>query len=291
MIRDGERGVRATSEARKGNSIAAAFARAREEGRVALIPYVMCGYPDPPTSEALALGLAEAGADVLELGIPFSDPLADGATIQHAGQVALDQGITLGACLDLAERIAAGTSVPLVLMGYYNPIFSLGIERFCERAGAAGVAGLIVPDLPPEEAEPLAQATAACGVALIYLVTPTSPEERIEQVAHAASRSGDGFIYCVSLSGVTGARSSLPEHLADFLARVRARTSLPLAVGFGVSRPEHVRRIGELADGAVVASALLNAVDAAPQAERVQAGVAFFREQATGATKASPGGR
>jgi tryptophan synthase alpha chain len=291
MMGNGDRGVQAMSAARQGTAIGAAFARAREEGRVALIPYVMCGYPDLPTSEALALGLAEAGADVLELGVPFSDPLADGATVQHAGQVALDNGITLGTCLDLAERIAAHTSVPLVLMGYYNPIFSLGIERFCERAGAAGVAGLIVPDLPPEEAGPLAQATADCGIALIYLVTPTSPDERIEQVAHAASRSGDGFIYCVSLSGVTGARSSLPEHLADFLARVRAHTSLPLAVGFGVSRPEHVRRIGELADGAIVASALLNAVDAAPQAERVQAGVEFFRELTTGAHRPAQSGR
>lgn len=271
------------SATQRADSITATFARARAEGRVALIPYVMCGYPDLPTSEALALGLAEAGADVLELGVPFSDPLADGATIQHAGQVAIDNGITLGTCVDLAERIAARTSVPLVLMGSYNPIFSMGIERFCERAGVAGVAGLIVPDLPPEESDPLAQAAAASGMALIYLVTPTSPEQRVEQVARAAVRSGDGFIYCVSLSGVTGARASLPEHLADFLARVRARTSLPLAVGFGVSRPEHVRRIGELADGAAVGSALLNAVDAAPQAERVQAGISFFRELTTGA--------
>src|SRR5579859_7084141 len=140
----------------RGARIGEAFARARAEDRVALVPYVMVGYPSLPTSEALALALAEAGADVLELGVPFSDPLADGATIQHAGQVALDRGTTIGACLDLAGRIAAQVAVPLVLMGYYNPIFSMGIDRFCARAAAAGVAGLIVPDLPPEEAEPLA---------------------------------------------------------------------------------------------------------------------------------------
>jgi tryptophan synthase alpha chain len=271
--------------------IAAAFKRAASEGRVALIPYVMAGYPDLATSEALALALTVAGADVVELGVPFSDPLADGATIQHAGQVALDRGITLGACLSLAGRIAAQTDVPIVLMGYYNPIFSLGIERFCRHADVAGVAGLIVPDLPPEEAGPLAQSAAERGMELIYLVTPTSPETRIEQVARAAGRTGNGFVYCVSLSGVTGARASLPAHLAEFVARVRAHTALPLAVGFGVSRPEHVARIGELADGAVVASALLNAVEVAPQAERVTAGVAFFKELATGARKAAaPGG-
>ena len=270
--------------------IAAAFARAREQGRVALIPYVMAGYPDLATSEALAVALAGAGADVLELGVPFSDPLADGATIQHAGQVALERGTTLGGCLELAGRVAAQVATPLVLMGYYNPIFSLGDGRFCERAAAAGVAGLIVPDLPPEEADPLAAAASTRGIELIYLVTPTSPEARIERVARAAGRTGNGFIYCVSLSGVTGARASLSAELPAFLARVRAHTALPLAVGFGISRPEHVTRVGELADGAVVASALINAVDGAPEGERVAAGVAFFEWLATGAYPNLPPG-
>lgn len=265
-----------TAASTRETRIAHAFARARAERRVALIPYVMTGYPDLATSEALALALCRAGADVLEMGVPFSDPLADGATIQHAGQVALEQGTTLATCLSLAGRISAQVNTPIVLMGYYNPIFSLGIERFCERAAEAGVAGLIVPDLPPEEAEPLADAAALRGIHLIYLVTPTSPDARIEYVAHAAERTGGGFIYCVSLSGVTGARAELPEYLGGFLARVRAQTTLPLAIGFGISRPEHVARVGELADGAVVASALLNAVDAASPADRVAAGVAFF---------------
>jgi tryptophan synthase alpha chain len=274
----------------QGARLAEAFARAREQGRVALIPYVMAGYPDRATSEALALGLAEAGADVLELGVPFSDPLADGATIQHAGQVALEHGTTLGDCLELAGRLAARTSVPLVLMGYYNPIFSLGVERFAERAAEAGVAGLIVPDLPPEEAGPLAMAARAHGIELIYLVTPTSPDGRIEQVARAAGETGKGFIYCVSLSGVTGARATLAEQLAAFLGRVRAHTSLPLAVGFGIARPEHVERVGELADGAVMASSLIDAVDAAPAAERVAAGVARFSWLASGARRTAPSG-
>ncbi len=257
--------------------IASAFARARAEGRVAMIPYVMSGYPDLPTSEALAVALCEAGADVLELGVPFSDPLADGVTIQAAAQHALEQGMTLSGALDLAGRVSARSHTPVVLMGYYNPIYSFGIERFCERAGQVGVAGLIVPDLPPEEAEPLRAAAAERGIELIFLVSPTSTDARIEQVARMAGKTGGGFIYCVSLSGVTGARDRLPEHLADFLARVRTRTSLPLAVGFGVSRAEHVAEIGRLADGAVVASALVNAVDRAAPEQRIAAGVEFFR--------------
>src|SRR5579859_4918250 len=156
----------------RGARIGEAFARAGAEDRVALVPYVMVGYPSLPTSEELALALAEAGADVLELGVPFSDPLADGATIQHAGQVALDRGATLGACLDIAGRLSAKMKTPLVLMGYYNPIFNLGVDRFCAHAAAAGVAGLIVPDLPAEEAGPLADAAATHGIELIYLVTP-----------------------------------------------------------------------------------------------------------------------
>ncbi|MDE3228667.1 MAG: tryptophan synthase subunit alpha, partial [Chloroflexota bacterium] len=241
--------------------IAAAFARARAERRVALIPYVMSGYPDLAASEEIAVALGEAGADIIELGVPFSDPLADGATIQHASQRALEQGMTLVGCLELAARVHARIATPLVLMGYYNPIYNFGIEHFCEAAANAGVAGLIVPDLPPEEAEPLRSEAAKQGVELIFLVTPTSPDARIAQVAEAAGKTGGGFIYCVSLSGVTGARDQLSDELPAFIARVRARTSLPLAVGFSVSKPEHIAQIGQIADGAVVASALINAVD------------------------------
>ena len=262
----------------------AAFAHAREAGRTALLPYVMAGYPDEATSEALAVALGEAGADVLELGVPFSDPMADGATIQVASHHALAGGMTPEGALALAGRIHARIATPLLLMTYYNPIFSLGIEMFCARAAQAGIVGLIVPDLPPEESEPLQSAARQRGIALIYLVTPTSPDERLAQVAEAAKDSG-GFLYCVSLSGTTGARDQLPEHLAAFLARVRSYSDLPLAVGFGVSRPEHVAEIGTMAEGAVVASALLNAVDAAPDGERVQAGVAFLKALQAGAKR------
>jgi tryptophan synthase alpha chain len=268
-----------------GASIAAAFARARAESRVALVPYVMAGFPDEATSEALAVALGETGADVIELGVAFSDPLADGATIQHASQRALDNGMTLAKALALAARVHARISTPLVQMGYYNPIFSFGLERFCDEAAQAGVAGLIVPDLPPEEAEPLRVAAAARDIELIFLVTPTSTDARIAQVAAAAGKTGGGFVYCVSLSGVTGARAELPAELPAFLARVRAATNLPLAVGFGVSRPEHVAKIGAMADGAVVASALLNAVDAAAPDQRVAAGVAYFRALQDGAQR------
>lgn len=265
-------------------SITTAFARAREAGRTALLPYVMAGYPDAATSEALAVALGEAGADLLELGAPFSDPMADGATIQAASHHALEGGMTLEGALALAGRVHARIATPLVLMTYYNPIFSFGIAPFCERAAQAGVSGLIVPDLPPEEAEPLQTAASQHGIALVYLVTPTSPDERLAQVAEVARDSG-GFLYCVSLSGTTGARDRLPAHLADFLARVRSHSDLPLAVGFGVSRPEHVAEIGAMADGAVVASALLNAVDAAQEGQRVQAGVDFLRALQAGAKK------
>src|SRR6185437_2145055 len=210
--------------------IAAAFARARAERRVALIPYVMAGYPDEASSEAIAVALGQAGADVIELGVPFTDPLADGATIQHASQRALEQGMSARRALALAGRIHAQIVTPLVLMGYYNPILNIGLGRFCADAASAGVAGLIVPDLPPEESEPLRSAAAAHSIELIFLVTPTSPDTRIAQVAQAASKTGGGFVYCVSLSGVTGARDQLPDTLPAFIARVRAQISLPLAV-------------------------------------------------------------
>lgn len=271
-----------------GARIAEAFRRAKAEGRVALIPYVMAGYPDLETSEAIAVALCEAGADVLELGVPFSDPLADGATVQFAAQKALENGMTPAGALELAGRVSARVATPVVPMGYYNPIYSYGVEHFVEAAADAGVAGLIVPDLPPEEAEPLRSLAAERGIELIFLVSPTSTDARIEQVERVTGQTGNGFIYCVSLSGVTGARDRLPVQLAAFVGRVRARTSLPLAVGFGVSKPEHVAEIGRIADGAVVASALLNAVDAAPAGERVQTAVAFLRSLQAGARLTAP---
>lgn len=267
--------------------IAAAFARARAEGRVALLPYVMAGYPDQAVSEALAVALGKAGADIIELGVAFSDPLADGATIQSASHAALESGMTLTKALALAARIHRQIATPLVLMGYYNPLLAYGLERLCSEAAESGVVGLIVPDLPPEEAEELRAAAMTRQIELIFLVTPTSPDRRIAQVAEITGRTGGGFIYCVSLSGVTGARADLAPELPAFLDRVRQATNLPLAVGFGVSRAEHVATIGDMADGAVVASALLNAVDAAEPYQRVAAGVAFFRALQAGAGRTS----
>jgi tryptophan synthase alpha chain len=237
----------------------------------------MAGYPDIETSEALAVALCRAGATILELGVPFSDPLADGATIQHASHRALENGMSLRLALESAGRISAGIAAPLVLMTYYNPIYHFGLENFCRSAQSAGVAGVIVPDLPPEEARPLLTAAHGCDLELIFLVTPTSPDARIAQAAGLAEETGGGFLYCVSLSGVTGARDQLPPQLAEFVARVRAQTQLPLVVGFGVSRPQHVAEISKIANGAVVASALIDAVDKSPVEERVASGVAFLR--------------
>src|SRR4051812_7939295 len=181
--------------------ITQAFARAREEGRGVLIPYFMCGYPSAEQSVSIIVAAAEGGADLIELGMPFSDPLADGATIQHAGQIALEQGMTVKGCMEIARRVSAQTTVPLIFMGYYNPILAYGVERFCQDASTHGVSGLIIPDLPPEEAEPLQQAAKQNGLALIFLIPPTTPEERMEQIVELVASGTGGFIYCVSLSG------------------------------------------------------------------------------------------
>ncbi len=253
--------------------IGEAFERARLENRVALAPYVMAGYPEPGAEEELAPCLREAGADVIELGMPFSDPIADGPTIQHAATVSLANGTTLRKCLEAAAHIRERSDVPLVLMGYFNPVYHYGVERFCEDAAAAGVDGLILPDLPPDEAEEVRGAASARGMDLIFLIAPTSTDARIERAARVAS----GFLYCVSLTGVTGARESLAEGLREFLGRVRRHSSLPLAVGFGVSRPEHVRQVAELADGVVFASALLDLIDRTGRDERLRAVEEYVR--------------
>ncbi|HEX6109970.1 MAG TPA: tryptophan synthase subunit alpha, partial [Ktedonobacteraceae bacterium] len=166
--------------------ITQAFELARQESRSALIPYFMCGYPSALQSIKIALAAAQVGVDIIELGMPFSDPLADGATIQHAGHVALECGMTINGCLEIAYEISTRSDVPLILMGYYNPILAFGIENFCRRAVASGVCGLIIPDLPPEEAEPLQQAAQQNGLSLIFLIPPTTPDKRITQIAQMA---------------------------------------------------------------------------------------------------------
>ncbi len=249
-------GTNGTAGARR---IAAAFARARSDGRAALIPYVVAGYPDAETSFEIALAAADAGADLLEVGLPYSDPLADGATLQRASGVALAAGATLERSLRLIERIgAARPDLPLVPMGYANQVIGGGDgEAVARRLAAAGAAGLIVADLTPDEGAPFEAVARAAGLAVVYLVAPTTPPARRAAVA---ARSG-GFLYCVSLVGVTGARSSLPATVGRLVREVTAASPVPVAVGFGVSTPAHVRAIAKAgADGVIVASALVDAL-------------------------------
>ncbi|HET7169474.1 MAG TPA: tryptophan synthase subunit alpha [Candidatus Limnocylindrales bacterium] len=241
--------------------IAAAFARAREEGRAALIPYVVAGYPDAETSLAIALAAADAGADLLEIGLPYSDPLADGATLQRASGVAIRAGATLEGSLRLLERIgAARPDLPVVPMGYANQVIGGGDgEAVARRLATAGAAGLIVADLTPDEGGPFEVVARAAGLAVVYLIAPTTPPDRRAAIA---SRSG-GFVYCVSLVGVTGARAALPRTVGRLIREVTAASPVPVAVGFGVSKPTHVRAIVAAgADGVIVASALVDALGA-----------------------------
>ncbi len=251
------------------------FANLKAAGRTALMPYLMVGYPERDSVLDLAPALEAGGADLFELGVPFSDPLADGATIQRASEQALANGVRLPFCLGtVAELRRRGLRAPLVLMGYFNPFLRYGLARLVADAAAAGVDGLIIPDLPPEEAGECNALCRAAGIDLIFFVAPTTPDARIAEIARLAS----GFIYCVSLTGVTGARRELWPGLPDFLDRVRRHTDLPLVVGFGISTAAHIRQVGQHADGAIVASALINRLDDAAPEQRVEAAAAYLRE-------------
>lgn len=254
--------------------ITRAFEQARREGRGVLIPYFMCGYPSATQSIELVLAGAQGGADIIELGMPFSDPLADGATIQHAGQVALARGMTINGCMEIARQISTRSTIPLLLMGYYNPVLAYGIERFCQTAAATGVCGLIIPDLPPDEATPLLDAAQKEGLSLNFLVPPTTPGERIERIVEISATGPGNFIYCVALSGVTGARATIPPHLRNFIQRVHGYTKdyhLPLVVGFGLSTPEHIAEVTSYADGAVVGSAIVKLIEEHKGSEQIEA--------------------
>jgi tryptophan synthase alpha chain len=238
-----------------------AFASARSSGRAALMPYHTLGYPTQALSLDIIETAAHAGADLMELGMPFSDPLADGPTIQRSTQTALEQGMTLRRSLEMvAELRHRGVQIPLLLMSYYNPLLSHGLERLAAEAATAGANGFIVPDLPMEEAGELEVACQAHHLALIYMLAPTSTPERMAAIA---ARS-QAFIYLVSLTGVTGARQSLPSDLGGFIARVRQATSIPLAVGFGIATTEQAAAVGKLADGVIIGSAFIHAVDQDP---------------------------
>jgi tryptophan synthase alpha chain len=265
--------------------IRAAFAKAQAQGRAAFMPYHMLGYPTPSLSNQIVAALAAAGADLFELGLPFSDPLADGPVIQAAGQVALDQGITVDRCLALvAELRKAIPGRAFCLMGYANPILAHGVERFVREAAEAGADGLIVPDLPPDEpeAEALADLCDRVGIAPIYLLAPTSTPDRIE-LAVARSK---GFVYLVSVTGITGARAALPADLDSFVRRVRSATAHRLAderpylaVGFGIASPEQSTQVACIADGVIVGSALVRLAgsSATPVADVASLGAALAR--------------
>ncbi|MCC6627772.1 MAG: tryptophan synthase subunit alpha [Chloroflexi bacterium] len=260
--------------------IAATFDRLRAEQRTGLIPFLTTGYPELDSTLELAPALVRAGADIIELGIPFSEAMAEGPTIQHSSHQALLNGVTVKHCLATAARLRALVDVPLVFMGYFNPLLAYGVDRFAADAAAAGADGLIVPDVPPVESDELLAACRHHGLDLIFMLAPTSTDADIEEVARRAS----GFIYCVSVTGVTGARDTVSGDLGAYIGRVRARASQPLAIGFGVSRAEHVAQIGALADAAIVGAALINRIDAAPAEQRVQAAAAFIAELRQGTT-------
>ena len=237
--------------------LAATFARLRAEARGALIPFVEAFDPDRDTTAALLARLPAAGADVIEVGMPFSDPMADGPTIQRAGLRALKAGATLAGTLDLVRTFRINNdTTPVVLMGYFNPILSYGVSRFCMDAAAAGVDGLIVVDLPPEESEELDDPARAAGLDMIRLVAPTTGPERLPFVL----AGGGGFVYYVSITGITGTRTATEAHLAEVMPRLRAATQLPIAVGFGVRTPEQAATVVRHADAAVVASALIDTI-------------------------------
>jgi len=234
--------------------IASVFARANH---TALIPYITVGYPTVETTLKAVPLFASIGCDIIELGIPFSDPLADGATIQQASYEALRQGVTPKVCFEVARELRRRVRIPIVFMTYYNPVLKFGLEQFCSRCAEVGIDGLIVPDLPPEEGKDLEQSSRRHALDLIYLLSPASTEERIRLVTSRSS----GFVYLASLTGVTGARDRLPDELESFVGGVRERTDKPLCVGFGVSTPEQARRIAEVADGVIVGSRIIQLLD------------------------------
>lgn len=253
------------------------FQRLREQGERALITYITAGDPDRETSWALAKALLRAGADVLELGIPFSDPLMDGPILQASQFRALEAGTRTPQVLDMARRLRGETEAGLVLMTCYNLVHRYGLERFAQEAREAGVDGVLVTDLPPEEAGEWEQKAWAEGLDTIYLVAPTTDDRRLRTIAAHAR----GFIYCLSRRGVTGVRETLPSDLPETVRRIRLVSTLPIAVGFGISRPEHVRQVVRLAEGAVVGSAIVRLLAEGHPLEEIEA----FARQLKEATK------
>lgn len=238
------------------NRIDETFIRLREKKETALIPYLMTGYPDIETTGKLVLEFEKAGADIIELGVPFSDPIADGPIIQLASEVALKNGVSLTMVLELVSNLRQHTHIPLVLMTYYNPIFVYGIEKFVHDAKTSGIDGVIVPDLPPEEASPLEKAALDAGLSCIFLIAPTSPPERMRLI----SQHSTGFIYFVPITGITGMRERVTENISEYIRQQRLITQKPIGVGFGISMPEHVSQISSIADAVIVGSAIISLI-------------------------------
>jgi tryptophan synthase alpha chain len=256
------------------------FARLRAEGKKAFVAYVMAGDPDLETSLAVMKGLPAAGVDVIELGVPFTDPMADGPTIQLAGQRALEGGQTLQKTLDMVAAFRKGdNATPIVLMGYYNPIYSRGVDKFLVDAAAAGVDGLIVVDLPPEEDAELCLPAQAAGLNFIRLATPTTDAKRLPKVLQNTS----GFVYYVSVTGITGAAAAQAGEVGPEVARIKRSTDLPVIVGFGINTPEAARTIAGVADGCVVGSAIVKEIGAGKSVAEV---LAFVATLAAGAHSA-----
>ena len=258
------------------NRIDSAMAKLRASGSHALIPFISAGDPSLDITEELVLAFDAAGADVVELGVPFSDPIADGPSIQRSSERALNTGVGLQGILDCVERIRRSSDIPIALMTYYNPVYRYGVPGFCAAARAVGVDGLIVPDLPPEEADELLPSARRHDLATIFLVAPTSTPQRMRLIAEVST----GFIYAVWLTGVTGARDAISDDLRPMLGHLRALTDKPICVGFGISGPEQARAVARLADGAIVGSAIVNTIEAhLDQPERiVPAAQGFVRE-------------
>ncbi|MFP7672659.1 tryptophan synthase subunit alpha [Marivita sp. S0852] len=260
--------------------IDAKFAALQDAGQKAFVAYVMAGDPDFDASLALVKGLPEAGVDVIELGLPFTDPMADGTTIQLAGQRALDAGMTLDRTLDLATEFRkTDDTTPIVLMGYYNPIYSRGVDRFLDQAKAAGIDGLIIVDLPPEEDEELCLPAQAVGLNFIRLATPTTDDKRLPKVLQNTS----GFVYYVSITGITGAAEAQATDVGPEVARIKSQTDLPVIVGFGIKTPEASQSIASVADGCVVGSAIVSEMGAGKPVSDV---LAFVKTLADGAHRA-----
>ncbi len=239
------------------NRIEQVFKRLRKKGETALIPFITAGDPSLEVTRDLVLEMDRRGADIVELGLAFSDPLADGPTIQAASFRALEAGMNPEKYFGLVSDIRSRSSVPLVLMGYYNPVLRYGLEAFAQDAAKAGIDGTIIPDLPLEEAAPWIKACRSSGLANILLVAPNTPEERIKRIVKASK----GFIYYVSVLGITGARTTLPPEVSQGLERVKSFTRKPVAVGFGISKPEQVKALSASADGIIVGSAIVRLVE------------------------------